>query len=852
MRHLTTGRNRRELATTRIRSLLTRLLFLAFVAAASPHPSLHAQNLCSATPPIYPCLDQPKENSKTVTGLLSASGVTVPANATVHIDVSGDSSGADQPVQANGKFSFTLPVNLNRFNKVTVTQTVAGAPAVLGAPNTGPVPVEAEEPGNICGKTITPSDVPCLNQPIEEDTQITGSYLDKPSAAITVLVDGEEQKSLSTTLEKGKFTVKNLNRLSQYDDVEVVQSSPQVNGAARQPHTGKVRVKAATGSPYNLKLTIKAASSPLDFGHQAMQTESAAKTVTINNSTDKAVDIVDPSTTITSTNYRLASNTCSNTLDATKGSCSLGVVFAPFTSRRAAGKVESDYIVLVPKNDQKALDLFNCLSGGLQTARKYLAKGHEQYDDFKGSKQSVKDTNDATNKIKSFAAEASSPNVSPSCTTQTETVDKVTSYASSANPNSPDIALQRLSDTETAWVQQLEQNFQVIAVSGVPDHWSYPLTRAVVGVDLSAPSAQAIKQAYFVDFDLLAPLPMPWLTRFKNEDPLENRLWLWFNPRITSLPQATNFSALSTINETGSFLTQESSKGTLGDIQGLDINGGFEFALVKPRDGIPWWAGYTNTQARLSPSLIVGGGMSTPFSTDNTDVVSQVNQSICDAFSILRTNPSATTSSQAGLLCMAGTPPSTSPVIVVAGTTPKSFVDFFTPERSRFFRKAYAGFRLKTYFFSKTIKGYCDPEPKRGENRGDCDGLYNIFPGIIDVTVGKDEAVTGGHMSTWLLRLEAVYPLPFAPSIHLFASTYTALKGNKASQPFNSFTINTPLAGANNDSNTFRFGLQPLDRDYFRVGVGVDLIQLFKKSSSGGQPSSAAPAAQPAAATPTT
>src|SRR4029079_1446901 len=140
----------------------------------------------------------------------------------------------------------------------------------------------------------------------------------------------------------------------------------------------------------------------------------------------------------------------------------------------------------------------------------------------------------------------------------------------------------------------LEQQFQVVSLSGTPDHWKYPLTRAVVGIDLSAASSLSIKQDFFVDFDLLAPISLPHLLP-KNEDPVENRLWLWFNPRITSLPQAANFSALSTIDATGSFLTPETSKGTAGDIQGLDVNGGFEIALVKPRDGIPWWSEYTNT-----------------------------------------------------------------------------------------------------------------------------------------------------------------------------------------------------------------------------------------------------------------
>ncbi len=163
----------------------------------------------------------------------------------------------------------------------------------------------------------------------------------------------------------------------------------------------------------------------------------------------------------------------------------------------------------------------------------------------------------------------------------------------------------KFSKDQNGAIEDIEQSFQAISLTAIPDHWKYPLTRAVVGIDLSAPSAQTIKQAYFVDFDLLAPLKVPGLR--KNEDPIENRLWLWFNPRITSLPQAASFSALSTINATGSFLSQETSKGSVGDIQGLDVNGGFQVAIVKPRDGIPWWAEYANTQARLSPSLLVRG-----------------------------------------------------------------------------------------------------------------------------------------------------------------------------------------------------------------------------------------------------
>jgi hypothetical protein len=70
---------------------------------------------------------------------------------------------------------------------------------------------------------------------------------------------------------------------------------------------------------------------------------------------------------------------------------------------------------------------------------------------------------------------------------------------------------------------------------------------------------------------------------------------------------------------------------------------------------------------------------------------------------------------------------------------------------------------------------------------------------------------------------------------------YTRIHGsNSVSQPYSGYTILAPANGAATDLNTFRFVLQPLDRDYFRVGVGVDLIQVFKKT---GQPNKNAPSA---------
>src|SRR5207245_4300892 len=54
--------------------------------------------------------------------------------------------------------------------------------------------------------------------------------------------------------------------------------------------------------------------------------------------------------------------------------------------------------------------------------------------------------------------------------------------------------------------QKLSEEFNVIALNAVGDYWKFPFTRGVVGVDMSAPTSRTVKQSYFVDFDLLAPL----------------------------------------------------------------------------------------------------------------------------------------------------------------------------------------------------------------------------------------------------------------------------------------------------------------------------------------------------------
>jgi hypothetical protein len=583
---------------------------------------------------------------------------------------------------------------------------------------------------------------------------------------------------------------------------------------ATAPVAGAAPAPKESPTPLPQQVTVTA---PGDFGTQTIGTRSDPKTVTVTNSSGSTQPLdlfVWYGTHLT--NFKVTANTC-DTYVPDKGSCTFNVSFAPLTRGPAEERLR-----VVSRSDWEKFE---------NVRRAYEEQGGIPVDEAARKVNEQRNTPAAStlsailfcgpNKV------AGDPYAS-ACNDLNMAQEKMTELQQKIDAKERKTA----KDVDDAANHLRDLAMAVIPLTGTGNHWTYPLTRAVVGEDLSAVSSQTVRQAYFVDFNLLAPFKFPGFKT--NEDALESRWWFWLNPRITSLPKAADPSAISTIDESGTFFTNFSNQHNTTDIaQGFDVNGGLEMALIKPRNGIPWWGEYVNTQARLGISVIAGAGVATPFSSPDTDVTLQVNQSICDAF---KAPPGATVSTTAGLVCTTspGTPPQAQLIVPDPNDPTKvvnnQFISFFTPERSRFFRRYYGGLRLKTYFFSPDVRGDCNPKQKYR-----CDAPYDIFPGIVDVTVGKDEAVTAGRLKHVLFRVEGVYPLPFVPGLHVFGSIYSSFRGNSQGPPFNTFTITPPAAGAANDANTFRFPLNPLDRDYFRIGVGVDLIQLLKHNK-GGQP----------------
>ncbi len=379
---------------------------------------------------------------------------------------------------------------------------------------------------------------------------------------------------------------------------------------------------------------------------------------------------------------------------------------------------------------------------------------------------------------------------------------------------------------------------------------SNPVFRSVAGFDITGASSADTEQKVFVEFDLAAPFGPAGQVRTcilkgknpehvqvknkKNEedcapdsiriqprvDPLNRGLWWYFNPRITSLPQAA--SPIANLNVQG--LTDFFGSKKTDLVQGVDVSGGLEYMFVKPRHGLPFLSSYTNAHTRLAMAFVSGIGFTSPFSTPGTSPT------------VFTLDPKSQLRHQFQTV----DPATGNPIDIPSNFTNIAFID---RERSRFFRKYYGGLRLKSYFFTDLVDDGCDP----GYKFGKCEALMNIFPGTIDLTFGQDEQVTGGHLSKWIFRLDAVYPLPFLLGATVFGSVNTGIQKNHSANPLIlPPTSNTAL----NDPSVFIVNLDPRNRDFYRIGFGFDLLQLFRKktptnsvqpSPATKQPSDAAP-----------
>ncbi|HEY0702116.1 MAG TPA: hypothetical protein VGD60_05055 [Candidatus Acidoferrales bacterium] len=378
-------------------------------------------------------------------------------------------------------------------------------------------------------------------------------------------------------------------------------------------------------------------------------------------------------------------------------------------------------------------------------------------------------------------------------------------------------------------------------------------TLGLVGVNVAGASNTGPSQQYFVSFD--TRLPIPFLGRsFCGESDegfkMDYKCWLWFNPRIASAPApaSSTLKSFSSVNSLSSGLSGE----TLGQItQTIEVHSGAEYALFHgPR--VP-----TSTTVAFKGGLsaIIGGGIVTPINPTSNASIFVLNNNLGNQFTTNALSGGPQTFAQtypilASALCGTGTGrygfTSTPPCTPSANTY--SNVAFVLPNRSRFYRDYFIGLRLRTYFFSGDCTHKID---KAAENATTSCKAANIYPGTFDVRLGQDETVTGGYLRSAILTTSASYPLPgTSGAVRIFGSTYISMNRNRNSPALALLAASSTIPIT--DPTVVVQPIRPSDHDYFRLGLGVDLVPLISKWVSPPKTTtgSSTTAAAPPAATP--
>ncbi len=334
----------------------------------------------------------------------------------------------------------------------------------------------------------------------------------------------------------------------------------------------------------------------------------------------------------------------------------------------------------------------------------------------------------------------------------------------------------------------------------------------LVGINATGTSSSGASQQYFTEFDVIAP----WnCGEGRIAYPLQHKCWLWLNPRVASVPSA-NSAALTALGSP-SALSGLGGQTVAQISQSIEFQGGLEFYVKSPWEGAQF--GRNHSWDRTAISVIAGGGVVTPFSAAsgasefslNTNVAQQFNQTPALASLYPQLAQALCSYGFTGANCPRIPPPSS-----------PSTVAFVSPARSRFYRDFYAGIRLRTFY----LKGTC-PDPSLGLPEPACK-LDNTFPGYFDIRLGEDETVTAGRLMPLVMTLAASYPLPgTSGSVRVFGSVYLRLRANQSSNPL---VLLPPASYATLDQPSVV--VQPVaasDQDYYRLGLGVDLIPLIAK-----------------------
>jgi len=302
--------------------------------------------------------------------------------------------------------------------------------------------------------------------------------------------------------------------------------------------------------------------------------------------------------------------------------------------------------------------------------------------------------------------------------------------------------------------------------------------RAAAGFEQAGGASASPVQKAFIDLFVSSPFP----AHYKSVDPvLGPPLRIWGDVRSGSDPQQINADVKSF------------PSAALVDLGQININqlvrsaeflAGVQFRVSS---NLPGYAAFGGTgRSRTTVSLIASAGMATPFRPENAISIFEKPSESSSAWAQFAQQYPAATADQ------------------------YQAIAFVTEERSRFLRQYYAGLRFESHYLD--AGGQTELRP----------------PASVDISIGQNEAVTAGALHGVVLRVDAYYPLPFEKGsfVYLYATGVFNAFGPQTAQ--SSLLLQSSVGRTVYDTDVFVAPMPLSNRDFYRIGVGIDLVQMVK------------------------
>lgn len=335
------------------------------------------------------------------------------------------------------------------------------------------------------------------------------------------------------------------------------------------------------------------------------------------------------------------------------------------------------------------------------------------------------------------------------------------------------------------------------------------------GVEQSGLSAQNSMTNGFYDLFIRRPVGSKWAG-------------IWFRSRFLGAPStsSTNNVVAAATNPTGTLTTSNLPQSIIA----VDYVLGLQLA-----NNIPWGT----PTGRFTVAPVIGFGATTPLDAStvvNGFQVPQIGTNECNQLQVRFSSnkgynppipgsgyyPNSSGNVVQG--CVVEPPANATTATTTNPGTQITAIAFSNEDRSNFLLKWGVGLRLLDRYSPTCLTTSGCPRMRA------------------DFSIGQDQAITAGYWRHLVFKADAVIPI-FSTGTYFFASSANRLAGNQSLSPLilTPVTVNSGSSSSCTASSTsttsvcvpspnvFVLPYKQPDRDFYRIGIGIDAVKLLSK-----------------------